>query len=51
MDPNDLRARVEEAINDQIDWDAWEKDERINKAERESVRALSDSLRAIKSKG
>jgi len=51
MDPNDLRARVEEAIRDQIDWDAWEKDERINKAERESVRALSDTLRAIKSNG
>ena len=37
MDPNDLRRRVEEAIDDGIDRGAWERCEKAEKAELESL--------------
>ena len=40
MDPNDLRALVEEAIKKHIEWEQWERDVQINKAERESLRTV-----------
>ena len=39
MDPNDLRARVEEAILDEIEPEAWDRSAKVNKAEQESLRA------------
>jgi hypothetical protein len=43
MDPNDLRARVEEAIKDCIEPIAWERCVRVNRAEQESLRTVLDS--------
>jgi hypothetical protein len=40
MDPNDLRAKVEAAIRDRIEWDQWERDTKINQAEQESLRTV-----------
>lgn len=37
MNPNDLRARVEEAIRGHIDWDAWQRCEVAEAAERRSL--------------
>jgi len=40
MDPNDLREIVTEAIQEQIEPDAWERCDRINRAERESLKTI-----------
>jgi hypothetical protein len=40
MDPNDLRNCVEEAIEELIEPTAWERCERINEAEQESLRTI-----------
>ena len=42
MDPNDLRNRVEEEILALIDPIAWERCDRVNKAEQESLRTILD---------
>jgi hypothetical protein len=42
MDPNDLRDRVEEAIRDEIEWDAWERSARCQDAEEESLQSVLD---------
>ena len=38
MDPNELRARVEAAIRAEINWEEWERYEKANEAEQESLR-------------
>jgi hypothetical protein len=43
MDPNDLRSRVESAINEHIEPEAWERCRVVDKAERESLRHVLDS--------
>ena len=43
MDPSLLRARVEAAIRDDIEPDAWARCEAINKAETESLRTVLDA--------
>jgi hypothetical protein len=43
MDPNDLRAKVETAIRDHIEWVQWRRDDRINKAEQKSLRTVLDN--------
>ena len=43
MDPNDLRDRVGNAIEDEIEPDAWERCETVNKAEFESLRTVLDA--------
>jgi hypothetical protein len=40
MNPNDLRDRVEEAIQEYIDWDIWERCELTEAAEKESIRTV-----------
>ena len=40
LDPNDLRALVEEAIRAEIEPVAWERCDHINKAEQESLRTI-----------
>jgi hypothetical protein len=40
MDPNDLRDCVEEAIQNLIEWDKWERCKRVNQAEEESMRTI-----------
>lgn len=42
MDPNDLRARVEEEIKACIEPIAWERCDAVNKAEQESLRTILD---------
>jgi hypothetical protein len=42
MDPNDLRSRVEEEIIELIEPVAWERCDRVNKAEQESLRTILD---------
>jgi hypothetical protein len=42
LDPNDLRAMVEEAIRDQIEPVAWKRCAVVEKAERESLRTVLD---------
>ena len=37
LDPNILRARVEAAIREYIDWDQWERDARAERAERATL--------------
>jgi hypothetical protein len=48
MDPNDLRARVEAAIMDQIDWEEWGACETTEKAELESLKSVMDEWAALK---
>jgi hypothetical protein len=43
LDPNDLRALVEEAIQDEIEPVAWARCATVEKAERESLRTVLDS--------
>ena len=38
MDPNVLRAKVERAIRNNIEWEQWERDVRINEAEKSHCR-------------
>jgi hypothetical protein len=42
MDPNDLRSRVEDAINEHIEPEAWERCRVVDAAERESLRHILD---------
>jgi hypothetical protein len=42
LDPNDLRALVEEAIKAQIEPTAWERCAVVNRAEQESLRTILD---------
>lgn len=42
MDPNDLRARVEEEIRAQIEPTAWDRCVVVNRAEQESLRTVLD---------
>jgi hypothetical protein len=37
LDPNVLRERVESAIREYIDWDAWERCAKVEKAEKASL--------------
>jgi hypothetical protein len=48
MDPNNLRARVEEMIEFHIEPVAWERCVRINEVERESLRDVLDQWRSRK---
>jgi hypothetical protein len=43
MDPNDLRAKVDEAIRGHIEWEQWGRDDIINRAEQRSLRTVLDS--------
>jgi hypothetical protein len=43
MDPNALRAKVEAAIQSHIEWEQWERDAKINRAEQKSLRTVLDS--------
>jgi hypothetical protein len=40
MDPGDLRDCVEAAIEEQIEWEAWNRCEVVNKAEQESLKTI-----------
>ena len=40
LDPNDLRACVEEAITSEIEPIAWERCDLVNRAEQESLRTI-----------
>jgi hypothetical protein len=42
LDPNDLREIVEQAIQDEIERDAWERCAAVEKAEKESLRTVLD---------
>lgn len=42
MDPNDLRAKVEAAIREHIEWEQWNRDVLINEAEQKSLRTVLD---------
>jgi hypothetical protein len=42
MDPNDLRDRVKEAIQDEIDWEVWDRCAVCEAAEQESLRHALD---------
>lgn len=43
MDPNALRSKVEAAIQSHIEWEQWERDVKINRAEQRSLRTVLDS--------
>ena len=43
MDPNALRACVEAAVRAEIEWEAWNRCEVVNDAERESLREVLES--------
>jgi hypothetical protein len=43
MDPNDLRARVDDEINNHIDSEAWERCRVVDQAERESMHEILDA--------
>jgi len=44
MDPNELRDRVEEAINGYIDPDAWEQHKKIEEVQRETTRKIAQAM-------
>lgn len=43
MDPNALRACIEAAVRAEIEWEAWNRCEVVNDAERESLREVLES--------
>jgi hypothetical protein len=43
MDPNELRAKVEAAIREHIEWGQWDRDTLINEAEQKSLRTILSS--------
>jgi len=47
LDPNDLRALVEEGIRDQIESVAWKRCADVEKAQRESLRTVLDSWKGV----
>jgi hypothetical protein len=47
LDPNDLRALIEEAIQDEIEPSAWQRCAVVEKAERESLRTVLDSWKGV----
>jgi hypothetical protein len=47
MNPNELRDRVEEEIQDYIDWDIWERCELAEAAEKESIRTVVRQVRQM----
>jgi hypothetical protein len=49
MDPNDLRECVEQAIIELIEPEAWDRCQRVNAAEQESLRSILDNWKALKS--
>jgi hypothetical protein len=48
MDPNLLRRRVEDAVLDHVDVEAWERVERGEQAQRQSLQAVMDGWAAIR---
>jgi hypothetical protein len=44
MNPNELRDRVEEAIQEYIDWDIWERSELAEAAEKETIRTVVGNM-------
>ena len=44
LNPNDLRERVEEAINEYIDLDDWEQHKKIEEAQRETTKKLAKAM-------
>jgi hypothetical protein len=51
LDPNDLRALVEEAIKEEIEQNAWDRCAVVEKAERQSLRTVLDSWKGITGEG
>ena len=47
LDPNVLRACVEQGIKALIDWDEWKRCEAVNLAERESLQEVMTKWAAI----
>jgi hypothetical protein len=47
MDPNDLRAKVERAILDEIDWDTWDRATATEKAELASLNEVLTTWQAM----
>jgi hypothetical protein len=45
MDPNDLRDRVEEAIKELIEPEAWDRCAVVERAEQESLRSVLEKWR------
>ena len=48
MDPNDLRACVEKAIQENIEQETWDRCRTVEKAEQESLRTVLDNWKAAK---
>jgi hypothetical protein len=48
MDPNDLRAVVDQEIRSLIDWGTWNHCAMIEKAERESLRTVLDAWKGVR---
>jgi hypothetical protein len=44
MNPNELRDRVEEAIQAYIDWDIWERCELAEAAEKDTIRTVVGNM-------
>ena len=47
LDPNDLRALVDEAIQNEVEPIAWDRCAAVEKAERESLRTVLDSWKGV----
>ncbi len=48
MDPNDLRDCVEDAIKELIEPVAWERCDRVNRAEQQSLKHVLDKWKAAR---
>jgi hypothetical protein len=48
MDPNDLRARIEDAIKAQIEPVVWKRCATVERAEKQSLRTVLDAWKAAK---
>ena len=48
MDPNELRDRIEDAINEYIDPDAWEQHKKIEALQKETTRRIAQAMAQAK---
>ena len=44
MNPNNLRNRVKDSIEDYVDTDAWQQHKKIEKAERETTKKIATAM-------
>ncbi len=48
LPPSELRRRIEEAIRNEIEWETWNRSEKVEKVEMDNITALVNKFKDIK---